>query len=131
MNKIAIVILPFFLVQSKMPAQNFPAWVNGAWEGIGYQLNSETTWSIRFIPGENSSKIFYPSLECGGTWTLQSSEPSKLVFFEEILEGTLRCTNYGKVVITPVDATHISFTYYNPNLGTVNAFSTLEKVPEN
>ena len=131
MKKQAGIIVILMVLHSLLNGQNLPAWVNGIWEGTGFQLNSKTIWSIRFTPGETESRIDYPSLDCGGTWVLEKAEPCKLIFKEFITEGTSRCTNFGKVIITPVDETHISFSYYNPELGILNAFSTLEKIPEN
>ena len=102
-----------------------PNWIQGEWEGVGYQLNSAGNWSIRLNVKEDRYSIAYPSLECSGNWQLQKQSDMKLEFIETITKGTDKCVNKGRIVITKVDENHVTFTYFSPNSGELEAFSTL------
>lgn len=100
-------------------------WLKGEWEGVGYQLNTSGNWSIRLKVNEDRYAIAYPSLECSGNWQLQKSSDIKLEFIETITDGTDKCVNKGRIVITKVDDNHVTFTYFSPYSGELEAFSTL------
>jgi hypothetical protein len=44
----------------------FTEWLQGEWRGIGYQLNTSSTWSIHLKASTERAFIAYPSLECSG-----------------------------------------------------------------
>ncbi|MEM7101895.1 MAG: hypothetical protein AAF502_02115 [Bacteroidota bacterium] len=105
--------------------EKHPKWLEGEWEGVGLQLNFPSTWSIDFLVKENQYMIMYPSLECGGEWELISANQYKAVFRENILEGVNKCVQGGTVVVTKVDEYHISYSYFSPDSGKLEATSTL------
>ncbi|MFK7949772.1 MAG: hypothetical protein AB8G11_19435 [Saprospiraceae bacterium] len=100
-------------------------WLKGEWEGVGYQLNSSGSWSIQLKVNDDRYSIAYPSLECSGNWQLQKESDMKLEFIETITKGTDKCVNKGRIVITKVDDNHVTFTYFSPYSGELEAFSTL------
>jgi hypothetical protein len=108
-------------------SKDFPAWMQGEWVSYGFQLNTLTSWSIYLKVNQTSADIKYPSLECGGNWTIEKQEQNAITLIETITEGTDKCTNKGKIIITKVDADHISFSYFSPFNNRIEAFSTLIK----
>ena len=104
---------------------DFPEWLQGEWRGIGYQLNSSGTWSISLKVNAERASIAYPSLECSGNWQIIKQSENKLELLETITEGTDKCVNKGKLVITKIDENHVTFTYFSPFSGELEAFSTL------
>ena len=103
----------------------FPEQLQGEWRGIGYQLNTGGTWSIHLKASAERASIAYPSLECSGNWQIVKQDKERIELLETITEGTDKCTNKGKVVITKVDENHVTFTYFSPFSGELEAFSTL------
>jgi len=43
-------------------------WLNGTWEGTGYQMDNNETWTMKLTVRGKRHKIEYPSLKCGGRW---------------------------------------------------------------
>ncbi len=123
-----LALFPLFL-----SAQTGPEWMDGKWQGIGYQLNTQSTWSIDFWgrSAENEFSIQYPSLKCGGNWKLNAFDETQAWFKEEIEFEKMNCLDLGTIVITRINENHITFTYFNPISKALEAFSTLEKIPEN
>jgi hypothetical protein len=104
---------------------DFPTWMQGEWRGIGYQLNTGGTWSIHLKANKDRVSIAYPSLECSGNWQVIKADKDRIELLETITDGTDKCVNKGKVVITKIDDNHITFTYFSPYSGELEAFSTL------
>ncbi len=102
------------------------SWLDGEWEGTGYQVSNGGTWTIRFSghSENNYYAIEYPSLYCGGNWTIISGNDYRAEFVEMITAGTDVCVNGGIVILTRVDDRHIAFTYFSPDR-ILDAFSTL------
>lgn len=100
-------------------------WLKGEWQGIGYQLNTSGNWSIRLKVNDDRYSIAYPSLECSGNWQLEKKSDMKLEFIETITKGTDKCVNKGRIIITKVDENHVTFTYFSPYSGELEAYSTL------
>lgn len=106
-------------------SKDFPTWMQGEWISYGLQLNSMGTWSIYLNVNQKSADIQYPSLDCGGDWTIEKQDENSITLVETITKGIDKCTNKGKVIITKVDANHISFSYFSPFSNRIEAFSTL------
>jgi hypothetical protein len=73
----------------------------GEWEGAGTQSDGEH-WSIRINSRPYGYFIDYPSLVCGGRWTLIKSTESSRVFKETLTYGIEHCLNHGQITITPI-----------------------------
>jgi len=103
-----------------------PEWLIGDWRGVGYQLNLAQTWSIELeVKAPNSVKINYPSLECSGVWTEVRRSVDHIELREAILQGADRCVNGGHIILTRVDQHHISYSFFEPQNGKLEAYSTL------
>lgn len=102
-------------------------WLDGIWEGTGYQTNPKSNWTMKLTARNNTFVIEYPSLSCRGTWTLLEKEAGKASFREVITYGLNRCENNGKVFIEKIDDTQISFKYSSPNATSVTSSAVLRK----
>lgn len=105
-----------------------PGWIKGTWEGIGYQINLPQTWAIDLEVDLKTATINYPSLECSGMWEIANQSIDRVEFREVILKGADRCVNGGLIVITRVDQHHISYSFFEPQNGKLEAHSTLVNV---
>ena len=105
-------------------------WLDGQWEGTGYQKDNGHNWTILLTADIDRGiyKIEYPSLSCGGEWVLSEIDGQRAVFTEKITDGIFRCANLGKVIVTPVDQNHISFTWFWHSTQELGAWSTLERI---
>lgn len=103
-----------------------PSFMNGSWTGKGYQDNG-SQWTIALVADaqKNSYNINYPSLSCGGVWTLKSSDGQKAWFNETITYGKEKCVN-GIVVVTQISSDYITYTWFY-NDGKLGAFSALKR----
>jgi hypothetical protein len=129
MKKWVLIVLAVTLLSHHVSAQQSAlSWLDGVWEGQGYQLSSGGTWAVKFTgqSGINNYTIEYPSLKCGGNWMILSGNEHRAEFVEVISFGTDVCVNGGMIVLTWVDERHISFTYFSPDRR-LDAFSTLMK----
>ncbi len=102
-----------------------PAWMEGEWSAVGLQVNIPQTWTMELIVDGKNYEIRYPTLECSGVWTLEGSTQNKAVFTEVVTYGFERCTNGGKIVVTKIDKFHLSFSYFSPKNGKLEAYATL------
>lgn len=101
-------------------------WLEGVWEGKGYQNAPEMTWSIKFTAADNTYVIEYPSLRCGGKWSLVEASDGRATFKETITRGLDRCSNGGDITIEKISDQQISYKYTLPIIGEV-ATATLSK----
>lgn len=102
-------------------------WLDGVWEGTGYQSNPKSTWTIKLTAQNDTFIIEYPSLSCRGTWTLIEKGTEKARFKETITQGLSRCENNGSVLIEKISDTQISFKYSSPNTRAVTSTAVLSK----
>lgn len=106
-----------------------PTWVQGSWEGIGYQINLPQTWAIELeVKSPNNVTVNYPSLDCSGMWEIVGTATDRVEFKEIILNGVNRCVNGGLIIITRVDQHHITYSFFEPQNGKLEAHSTLVSV---
>ncbi len=102
--------------------------LTGIWEGEAHQFNINESWNIKLQHNNKSEyKISYPSLGCGGTWTLQQTDNKRLIFVEEITFGKDICTNNGRIVLDLKNNNEVDFYYYWPTENTLNAKGTLHR----
>ena len=51
-------------------------WTHGTWTGVGKQIDN-ATWDVKLNVSDNDEfKIEYPTLSCGGTWTITGNSKS-------------------------------------------------------
>jgi hypothetical protein len=98
-----LIVMAVTLISHHLSAQQSGlSWLDGVWEGQGYQLSSGGTWAVKFtgLSGTNNYSIEYPSLKCGGNWMIISGNEHRAEFVEVISFGTDVCANGGIVVLT-------------------------------
>jgi len=113
--------------QSKLPDEVSSQWLNGVWEGKGYQSNTKSTWTIKLTAQEGTYQIEYPSIPCGGRWTLIENNSARARFRERITQGVNRCEINTDVAIEKVDDAHLSCRYSSPRTRVVIATAVLTK----
>jgi hypothetical protein len=86
-------------------------WLRGEWAGMGYQTDSENTWSMRLTVKGRSYTVEYPSLECGGTWRLVRLTSRRAVFRETITRGVERCNARGSFVVERLNSRQLGYWY--------------------
>ena len=101
-------------------------WLAGVWEGRGFQPSPKMTWTVRLTAENHRYVIEYPSLRCGGKWTLIEMGENKAKFREVIDRGLERCSSGGDILIERIGEDQISYTYTLPVVGEV-ATATLKK----
>lgn len=125
----AIFILLFLMVSVVCPQtlSRSTRWLSGTWEGTGYQIDNDETWTMKLTVNGSRHKIEYPSLKCGGTWRLLSLGPTQARFREKITFGLEQCTDRGSVIIQRLSSRQIAFRYYNAGTREVSASAILNK----
>jgi hypothetical protein len=86
----------------------------GEWRGLGAQ-DDGSQWSIRLNISADGYFIDYPSLNCGGIWTLIKTTEQSFVFKETLNYGQERCTNHGQMVINKVADNKARYYWFHPN----------------
>jgi hypothetical protein len=112
-------------------ANSTPSVYLGTWAGQGNQ-NNNTSWSISLsiVSGTIGSvvgKIDYPSLNCGGEWTLQRVTKNSIELLENLSYGMDRCVDRGTYVLKLSSARKLNFHWLNPS-GKLEATGMLRKV---
>lgn len=101
-------------------------WLDGVWEGTAHQNTPKMSYSIRLTAGNSSYSIEYPSLRCGGKWTVQEMSGTHAKFKEEITYGGERCSSDGDIVVEKTGERQISYKYTLPFIGEIVS-GTLDK----
>ena len=102
------------------------AWIRGTWEGTGYQIDDNSTWTMRLTVNRRFI-IEYPSLNCSGTWQLISINANRAQFKERISAGKERCDNNGSVVIERLSRRQFVFLYARAGSREVSASAVLKR----
>ena len=103
------------------------AWLNGTWEGTGYQIDTDTTWTMRLRGRGGKYLIEYPSLNCGGRWRLVSNNSKRAVFRESITFGKNSCVDKGRVVIERLNGRQIAYRFSHRGATDVSASAILKR----
>jgi hypothetical protein len=134
--KSAILIRTFgvglllLLVSSAIYAQTKPkGWIKGTWEGTGYQIDDQSTWTMLFTARGGRFSIDYPSLNCGGRWKLISMNSYRARFKEKLDHGQDKCTDNGSVVIQRLSKRQVVFLYSLAGSREVTASAVLKRKP--
>jgi hypothetical protein len=102
-------------------------WLNGTWEGTGYQVDNNETWTMKLTVRGNRYKIEYPSLKCGGRWIPLSIDASRARFIEKITFGLEDCVDNGNVVVERLSRRQIAYRYSNRGTREVTASAILNR----
>jgi hypothetical protein len=84
------------------------------------------TWSIKLTAENNAYAIEYPSLRCGGKWTLVEISEDHAKFKESINRGLDKCSDGGDITLEKISDSQVSYKYTLPIIGEV-ASATLRK----
>ena len=124
---VAIVCLFFSLTVAVCPQGKSRAWLNGSWEGTGYQMDTDTTWTMSFRARGRRYTIEYPSLKCGGTWKLASVNSRRAIFRERITVGRESCVDRGVVTIEKLSGSQVAYRFSNAGTSQVSASAILTR----
>jgi len=105
------------------------SWLSGVWEGEATQIvpGGETgRWTIKLTAQNGKYTVDYPSVSCGGKWTLLEKGVKTVKFKEKITYGD-RCLDNGYVIIEKKDSSRILFNYVSPDGTGVTSFAILNK----
>jgi len=119
-----LITAPVICGQSK---NKNTAWLNGTWEGTGYQMDNNETWTMRLTVKGSRYRIEYPSLNCEGTWRPIAISSWTARFREMITRGVDICTDKGKVVIERLGRRQIAYRYVNQGATAVTASAILNR----
>lgn len=113
--------------ESKLPDDSSPQWLDGRWEGEGYQSDTKTTWAVRLTVRDGNYTIEYPNIPCRGTWRLIDKNSGGASFTEVITQGTDLCDNNSHVMLEKINDAEISCKYTHAGSRVVIATATLSK----
>ena len=103
------------------------SWMTGTWAGTGYQIDDNSTWTMRLTAHSGRFAIAYPSLNCGGEWVLRRQTGSRAVFTERLSYGKDKCTDNSTVVLERLSQTQLVVLYTNPGEHEVNSSGILKR----
>ena len=108
---LSVVLLSLLLTSAVCAQTKSNTWIRGHWEGTGYQIDDQSTWTMLLTARGGRFSIDYPSLNCGGRWQLISINASRARFRERLAHGQDKCTDNGSVVIQRLSKRQIFFLY--------------------
>jgi hypothetical protein len=114
-------------IESKPTDNASLQWLDGVWEGEGYQSDTKTTWAVRLTAQDGTYAIEYPDIPCRGRWTLIDNNSAGASFTEVITEGIDSCGNNSHVMIEKVNDSEISCKYTHARSRVVIATVVLSK----
>lgn len=102
MKTLALIICGITTAAS-LAAQPLPNWLEGDWEGIGDQSNTQTQWLtlLSYHPPKEHPTVTYPDLACSGHWELEQVGTDRLLFQEHITDNSGRCSNLDWIYLHP------------------------------
>lgn len=111
MKRLVTAALLLLLAAAAAAGQSRGGWLRGAWEGTGYQSDSEdkTTWAMRLTVTRGVYAVEYPSLECAARWRLLSLSRTRAVFRETVTRGAEKCSQGGRVVLQRLNSRQLGY----------------------
>ncbi|MBC8032159.1 MAG: hypothetical protein H7Z16_18895 [Pyrinomonadaceae bacterium] len=103
------------------------AWLNGTWEGTGYQMDNNELWTMLLTVKRNRFRIEYPSLKCEGRWRPIRINWSTAKFREILSSGADVCADKGTVVVQRLSRRQIAFRYINQGETDVTSSAILNR----
>lgn len=104
-----------------------PNWLEGVWEGTGYQTDTDTTWSVRLIVRDDNFAIVYPDIPCSGVWAIVDQTSTGGTFREIISKNVSNCANNSQILLQKVTDNELTLKYSHENNRAVVATATLRK----
>jgi hypothetical protein len=115
------------LALASTQAQTKSGWLSGTWEGTGFQIDSNTTWTMSLRVQGNRFLIEYPSLNCSGVWRLVDIDSRSARFKESITVNVSECANNGTVTIERLNRRQIAFRYAYSDTRQISASAILNR----
>ncbi|HEX8068535.1 MAG TPA: redoxin domain-containing protein [Pyrinomonadaceae bacterium] len=109
------------------PALDDPAALKGVWGGTAHQYNNDSYWTVKLTVSNGAYKIDYPSLGCGGYWTLTGRRPNVFNFKEKITYNPPGCVDNGTVVLIRRGANQLYFSFSSLPSGQETSSATLTR----
>jgi hypothetical protein len=122
-----VAILSLLLTTAAAAQKKSLTWLQGTWEGTGYQIDSQSTWTMRLTAKGRRFSIDYPSLNCGGTWKLITMNAYRARFKEVINYGKEECALNGSVVLQWLNKNQAMYLYSNAGTREISASSVLKR----
>ena len=117
-----LILATASIVFGQSNSRNRRAWLNGVWEGTGYQIDTNETWTMLLTVKGNRYRIEYPSLKCDGRWRPIKIGRNSARFREILSTGKDVCTDKGTVVIQRLSRRQLAYRY--TNLGEIDVTSS-------
>lgn len=127
MFRIAFIVLLVLLFTSPISAQKRRSWLAGTWEGTGYQIDNNETWTMKLTVRGNRYTIEYPSLKCSGRWIPISVDSRRARFRERITVGLAECVDRGNVVVERLSPRQIAYRFVGNGERDVTASAILNR----
>jgi hypothetical protein len=129
MLRIATTLVLLLLLTSVVSAQGKTnrSWLNGTWEGTGYQIDNNQTWTMKLTVRGRRYRIEYPSLKCGGKWVPLSIDANRARFIEKITFGLPDCVDNGNVVVEKLNRRQIAYRFSNRGTREITASAILNR----
>jgi hypothetical protein len=129
MFRIATAFVLFLSLTSAVFSQGRTsrAWMNGTWEGTGYQIDNNETWTMKLTVHGRRYRIEYPSLKCGGKWVPLSIDANRARFIEKINFGLPDCVNNGNVFVERLSRRQIAYRFSNRGTREITASAILNR----
>lgn len=124
-SRVAVLLLLFASVISAQTRSN--TWIIGTWEGTGYQIDDQSTWTMRLTSRGRRFSIEYPSLSCGGRWKLVGIDAHRARFKEKLDHGKEQCVDNSNVVIQRLNKRQVVFLFSYPGKREVYASGILRR----
>ena len=102
-------------------------WLNGTWEGTGYQIDNNELWTMRLTVNGKRYRIEYPSLKCEGRWQPIWFGRGRARFREILSSGADVCADKGTVVVQRLSRRQIAYRYINQGEVDVTSSSILNR----
>ncbi|MBA3768793.1 MAG: hypothetical protein H0W99_17790 [Acidobacteria bacterium] len=123
----ATVCLLFSMTLVVCPQGRSGNWLKGKWEGKGFQIDTDETWTMRLRTQGRKFLVEYPSLNCGGEWKLISINSRRAMFRERITLGLNECVDKGNVLIERLNGRQIAYRYSYRGTTEVSASAILNR----
>jgi hypothetical protein len=130
MLKIATALVLLLSLTSVVSPQGKTAtrkWLTGTWEGTGYQIDNNETWTMKLTARGRRYRIEYPSLKCGGKWVPLSIDANRARFIEKITFGLTDCVDNGNVVVERLSRRQIAYRFSNRGTREITASAILNR----
>ena len=127
LRTLAALCLFFSLTVVALPQKRGGAWLGGRWEGTGYQMDTDSTWTMALTARGGKFLIEYPSLNCGGEWRLLSINSRRATFREHITRNREDCADRGRVVVEKLSRRQVAYRYSHRGASDVSSSAILNR----